>query len=225
MASGHLASNLDQHISSSYVEESEGDIYNCVAIIIRCPEHKKIGLQQLSGKNVLWFPVVKIGEIDRPSTVIKNLLVHSLKAKNGQTVHFSPPRKLQTCRFQITKQGTYFELEIYTTEIERKNNTCCNNLHKLQWFTKLSVDEPNVWGPEPAIFHDVLSEATPNTPLSNLINPLLEFSVRNASSIVPHGPPKTLFDSLLISAKYDEKTVEGIYSEFIEVSSINIESF
>ncbi|KAI1301256.1 Serine/threonine-protein phosphatase PP2A-like PPG1 [Halotydeus destructor] len=209
---------------AAYEDNEDNGIYNAVAIILRCKHHKNIGLTKLPGKDFLWFPISKLSETENASSAAAKLLAQLLKSPKGD-LQYTAPQFVQLCRFQINKLGTFAELTLFGCEVKpTASGLCCRACTKLEWFTKLTIDEPRVWGPEPAVYKDVNNPAE-----TNFINSLHEFTVSDVVHLLPRGPPRSVFDQLLESAKMEEKDLRELFAEFVKhcypSRSMNLTSF
>lgn len=218
--------NRVQSETPSSYDDEDSNIYDCVAIVIRCLEHKTIGLQKLPGKNYIWLPVIKLNETDRPEAAISKLMTQLLKTKAGVNVKFTDPIPLQVCRFQVSQQGQYYEVHTFVANLIKTGGKCCSNLQQLTWLSKIEVDEPNVWGTEPAMWlkfaHysktavNQTSDKSKNGKDVLDFDKLVELTVLDTHTIIAKIPPRGVYDQLLITAKLEKKEIQGLYADFIE---------
>ena len=155
--------DFDTQSVSSVGSSNEDAVFNGVAVIIKCVEHKRLALMRLQNKKYLWFPFAKTYQKEDPREAVDKLVKKALDFDQDVDVNMSTPESVQLTRFQIYEsgksnalllvvyhfrislKGPYYEVELFSTNVDEKQ--CCKDSDSVQWYTKVSVNEPGVWGP------------------------------------------------------------------------------
>lgn len=209
-----VLSNTDARTGSTVggSSESQYELYDCSAVLIECPTHKKYALQRISGKKGLWLPKAVVTPQTGFNIAITSKLKQVLAAPGARTakghINFSPPEIFHYLRLQVPEVKKFVTRCVYKTRLIPEGGVCCTATKDVVWVSSADLESSrNMWGPEPGIFIRSLNQG-------QIPEPLQEMTTAN------NLKPGTQGDAVFLDrCKFKEKDVQRLYCEYIQVRS------
>ena len=191
--------------------DSQYELYDCSAVLIEYPVHKKFALQRINSKKGYWLPKSVVTPQTGFNIAITSKLKQVLAAPGVKTakgrINFSPPEIFHYLRLQVPEVKKFVTRCVYKTKLVPEGGACCTATKDLVWVTSAELESAkNMWGPEPGIFIRSMNAGQVSEPLQEL-------------TMARGLKPSTVDDAKFLShCKYAEKDIQRLYCEFIQVS-------
>lgn len=208
-----VLSNADSRTSvgGGGTSEAQFELYDCSAVLIECPVHKKFALQKINAKKVYWLPKAVVTPQTGFNIAITSKLKQVLAAPGVRTakghITFSSPEIFHYLRLQVPEVKKFVTRCVYRTILVPEQGACCTAVSKdVVWVTSAELESAkNMWGPEPGIFIKSLNQGQVPEPLQELTTErALKASTVDDSKFLAH-------------CNFEEKDVQRLYCEFIQV--------
>lgn len=213
-----VLSNADSRTSvgGGVTGESQFELYDCSAVLIECPVHKKFALQKINAKKGYWLPKAVVTPQTGFNLALTSKLKQVLAAPGARTakghVAFSPPEIFHYLRLQVPEVKKFVTRCVYRTKLVPEQGACCTVVSKdIVWVTSAELESSkNMWGPEPGIFIKSLNQG-------QVPEPLQELTTERALKASTADDGK-----FLEFCKFKDKDVQRLYCEFIQVRMVKI---
>ncbi|KAI1303934.1 Serine/threonine-protein phosphatase BSL1 -like protein [Halotydeus destructor] len=197
-------------------------LYDCAAILVQCPKHNTYGMQKLSDRKGLFFPLAAVFPGENFESIARNKLRKLLTTPNAKTAKgYAPFSQLDTLhyfRLLVPAINEFVTRIIFMAKLTEPQTACCQHIPQLTWISyndainRLSKD---LWGIEVQILVETYCS---NNADKEPKGQIYEMTLREARKHIPktESTKSTPAQQLIRGAGYSDADVMRLYSEFIQ---------